>query len=195
MKVQDIIQNETITYGELGGDSEQVLQGLVNRLQNEGSHWADAPGARQIVKLEDTYGLKENGEIVAFASFSPKTINETDFYQLDIISNANQERGNFYRMLSLLWTIKEHINKPIIDYGAQSKWGVRFADAIAKTGRFDIKWYNIQTGETSTEHTFRDTKMTDWRIVVEHCEHGYQTFPRFALQEGRYAICAELFNE
>lgn len=196
MKLADI--TETITYNEIGNDIKPVLLRLINQLEKQGEHWADAPGGRKVVKHDNVYGLIEGDKVVTFAVLDPISITGRKFLQLNLLMNSNFEPGNFYRAFTLLWTIKDHIDVPIIDYGAQSKWGIRFIDALYKTQRFQrVYWFNVETGDAVEynelpSNQFRGPTMTSWRIVIENC---LPTFPRFALKEGIYAIGAELFEQ
>ena len=130
--------NETQSYGRLPPAS---IKPAIEWLESNGEDWAAAMGNKRIIRSEyhDThlYGLIDvDSNIIAFASFKDKNINGIAFYELLVISNVGTEGGNYFPMMSLLFSIKEYVGKPIIDYGAQSTQGIRFLKALDKHGHF-----------------------------------------------------------
>lgn len=180
---------ETQDYDSLPLDSG-FIEKTVTWLSQHGTKWAESMGGRKVIHSsyngQDLYGLVDKDAIIALGVF----VDAGQFYELRLITNITGTGGNFYPMLSLLFTIKEYIGKPIIDYGSQSKQGQRFLKALSKNGHFNIFWYNTKTGEKNTYNPdedvqgtkpYRSTKRTDWRILVEHTEKGEEEFPREGL--------------
>lgn len=187
MKVYKII--ETQDYNSLS-QGEEFIEKTIEWLKQNGTKWAEALGNRQVIhgsyNGQDIFGLANSDTILAIGVF----VDVGEFYELRLITNTTGKAGNFYPMLSLLFTVKEYIGKPIIDYGSQSELGSRFAKAVAKSGHFNIFWYNIKTNEKRQYNPnedqpgtkpYRDVIRTDWRILVEHTIQGHEEFPREGL--------------
>lgn len=133
MKPTDLA--ETVTSGPI---PQHVVSAYVNHVLQHGERWADAPGGRSAVKAThegtDVYGLvDETGNVISVATFEPTQIGSKLFYQLKLISTAHGSGGGFFPQQTLLWTIKEYIGLPIIDYGVHSTHGSRFATALHKS--------------------------------------------------------------
>jgi hypothetical protein len=186
MKLCDIL--ETQDYDVL--PVTPFIQNTVDWLDANGTEWAKAMGGRSIIhgkyEDQDIFGLKSDNAIIAIGVF----VDQGDFYELRLITNTTNKGGNFYPILSLLFSVKEYIGKPIIDYGSQSKLGQRFVQAVAKHGHFDLYWYNIRTGEKNkydptTDRQgvkpYRDTTQTEWRLLIESTPLGKEEFPREGL--------------
>lgn len=160
---------------------QYIVDSFIPHLEEHGKEWAIGPNGTSIIKTTheglDIYGLRDQkGILVSFVTFKPVKYNNQEFYQLNVLSNTTNRGGGFYAQLNLLWTIKEQIGKPIIDYGSQTSSGKRFAAALGKTGRFNIHWYNTKTGQQERynpnddpiQSKHRGMAMTDWRMVVEN---------------------------
>lgn len=187
MKAYEIIETQDYDSLSAGGP---FVDSSVDWLRSNGEQWAEAMGGRQVIHGnyhgQDLYGLVDNEKILAIAVF----VDVGENYELRLISNTTTSGGNFYPMMSLLFTIKEFIGKPIIDYGSQSKQGMRFLQALDKVGHFNISWVNKQTGEKvlydgakdkQGVKPYRDVYQTDWCILIEHTPRGKEEFPREGL--------------
>jgi hypothetical protein len=189
--------------------SSRPVKAWIDFLTTNGKAWTDAPGGRKIVKATydgiDGYGLVDvSGDIVSIATLKRVVIQGKHFYQLHIISTSETTGGNFYPQLTLLWTIKEHIGLPLIDYGAQSEQGTRFVRALSKTKRFNLYWFNIETGDTAEYNEandshednlpYRGSQLTPWRVVVEHSEAP--SFPKIVSESIlNHSMVFEIFEQ
>lgn len=101
--------------------------------------------------------------------------------------NVKRHSRKVVFQVRILAEAKEHLNLPIIDYGAQSIKDKRFAQALSLKGRFNIFWYNIETGEKqeynpATDSQYRGPIRTPWRMMIESATTP--SFPRYTLSEG-----------
>lgn len=199
MKLTDLA--ETIISGPI---PQHVISAYVNYVLQHGEQWADAPGGRSVMKAmhegTDVYGLvDETGNVISIATFEPTQIGSEPFYRLKLISTAHGSGGGFFPQQTLLWTIKEYVGLPIVDYGVQSPHGSRFATALHKSKKFNVQWLNIETGERAayddnTIEPRNDTNMTQWRTVIEAA--AKPIFPRTITENIlSHTIPYEMFDE
>lgn len=96
---------------------------------------------------------------------------DADPIELYLVYSSERDQGHASR---LLWFIKDHFKKPVIDQGALSDDGLKFMTALSQTKRFKITWYNLKTQEQEpfdqTPGKMAYDKKTDWRILIERSE-------------------------
>lgn len=124
----------------------------------------------------DIFGIYDNDEMVGYIQLSLETYANLSFYVLHTmyVLPQIQNRGI---MTKTLWFIKNQEKRSIMSYGVVSNKSLGLYNSLQKSGRFDVKWFNIKSGE-KTEFTIDDTEklsnygMTDWRVIIECDEYA-----------------------
>lgn len=183
MKLVDV-KEMTINVGV--DQTDDRLKPTFDYLDKHGTHVGDQDGY-------SIYSAKYNATILYGVRIKDGTLVTVlvgnsigDTFHLQVIHTLQQHR-NLNHAIRLLWFVKNQESKQIIDYGAQTADGIRFVQALARSGRFTVVWYNLQTKEKikySPEEDgidnapYRGMQQTPWRILIE----GEQTptFERYA---------------
>lgn len=183
-----------------GGINQNIINNIFKEL-DDSEHIGDIDGLRIMSKKFDQticIGLEKNNIILSFITYSNSDID--DKIMTLGVAYTKPEFRNKNHIKQILWFLKNVEGLSFIDSGVNTKDGIMFFKSLAKSERFDLFWYNIQTKEkikydsnidNKNNKPYRDiSKKTDWRILIESDNYP---LPRWWWREGN-SIDPKKFN-
>ncbi len=195
MKLAELFE---MTVNTKSVQTDDKVKPYFDYLYAHGKHVGDQDGLEiwmyPISPSEKIFGVKQDDVLTTISLYNTKNNKVWIQHVIHTLTSYRDKQHIF----KLLWFIKSQEGKQILSYGAQTADGIKFVKSLAKTGRFEVSWYNIRSNEKvpydyevdvpNNKPHRQDMLMTDWRILIEGDERP--SFERYdtMMVKGLYCL-------
>lgn len=168
--------------GDLEADLKRIFDHYSKHAVGDGDHIGDIETVQIMRYRHGKSGVDffvKNKERVGICVWNKFKIKLGEILEVDNIYIMPEERNKdlYYKYLYFL----KNVNHEKILIGTVHSTPQReFLKKMHNLKRFDVKWVNINTGETDEfEREKYENRPTDWRILIESDSVGEETFDRY----------------
>ena len=176
--------------GDLEADLKRIFDHYSKHAVGEGDHIGDIETVQIMRYRHGKSGVDffvKNKERVGICVWNKFKIKLGEILEVDNIYIMPEERNKdlYYKYLYFL----KNVNHEKILIGTVHSTPQRgFLKKMHNLKRFDVKWVNINTGETDEfEREKYESRPTDWRILIESDSVGHEAFERYHVPLDRFS--------